>query len=391
MSRTTCARLLLLAPLALALVLALDRTPVEAAGNPAKDSDDFFAAKGEVISLTIDIDKTNLDSLRREPRKYVKATLTEGKTVYKDVGIHLKGAAGSWRGIDDKPGLTLNMNKFGGKELFHGMDKWHLANSVQDPSYLSELICGELYRAAGVPASRVSHALVTINGKKRGLYYLKEGYDKHFRKRHFADHHGNFYDGGFLREIDQPLQQLSGKGDVKVHTDLKALFDTTKVKKEDRFDKMAKLLDVDKFVSYLCLQVLTWDWDGYPMKRNNYRIYHEPKKDKIIFIPSGMDQMWGDPRGSLFPHFEGTVARAFLETPQGRKRYLERMEEILKKVYNSDAMVKRLTELEKRVQPALASVDREAGRQYAGQVKRLKDAIPVRAKSIEDQLKKAKK
>jgi spore coat protein H len=26
--------------------------------------------------------------------------------------------------------------------LFHGMDKFHLANSLQDPSYLSELLCG---------------------------------------------------------------------------------------------------------------------------------------------------------------------------------------------------------------------------------------------------------
>src|SRR5206468_1723491 len=80
---------------------------------------------------------------RREPRKYVKATLKEGdKVVYKDVGVHLKGAAGSFRYIDDKPNVTVNMNKFGGTQLFHGMDKFHLTNSLQDPSYIEELICG---------------------------------------------------------------------------------------------------------------------------------------------------------------------------------------------------------------------------------------------------------
>lgn len=384
------ARLLLLTSLVLAAVLTLSKRPADAASKAAKESDDFFASK-DVISLSIDLDKKELEALRREPRKYARATLTEGKAVYKDVAIHVKGAAGSWRGIDDKPGLTLNMDKFGGKALFHGLDKWHLANSVQDPSYLSELICGELYRAAGVPAARVTHALVTINGKKRGLYYLKEGYDSGFRKRHFEAANGNFYDGGFLREIDQPLQHLSGDEDTKKYDDLKALVAATKVKKEERFAKMAKVLDVDRFVSYLCLQVLTWDWDGYPINRNNYRVYHEPKKDKLIFIPSGMDQMWGDPRGPLFPNFQGNVARALLETPEGRERYLKRMDEILKKVYVSEALVKRLGELEKQVQPALASVDKGAARDYAGQVKRLKDAIPVRAKSIEDQLKKVKK
>src|SRR6185369_10064116 len=117
--------------------------------------------------------------LRREPRKYVKATLKEdGKVVARDIGVHIKGAAGSFRGIDDKPGLTLNMNKFGTEARFHGMDKFHLANSVQDPSYLSELLCGELFRAAGVPTSRIGHAVVTINGRGRGLYYVKEGYDR---------------------------------------------------------------------------------------------------------------------------------------------------------------------------------------------------------------------
>ena len=66
--------------------------------------------------------------------------------------------------------------------------------------------------------------IVSINGKKKGLYYLKEGYDTHFLKVHFGNSDGNFYDGGFLREIDQPLQLISTKNDVKSHADLKALF-----------------------------------------------------------------------------------------------------------------------------------------------------------------------
>src|SRR5439155_8775215 len=126
--------------------------------------------------LNIEIGAKEMDALRREPRKYVRATLKEAEKnvekVYKEIGVHCKGAAGSFRGIDDKAGLTINMNKFGNDQsLFYGMDKFHLANSVQDPSYLSELICGELMLAAGVPASRCSHAVVSINGQRRGFYY----------------------------------------------------------------------------------------------------------------------------------------------------------------------------------------------------------------------------
>jgi spore coat protein CotH len=378
---------------AAALLLAAFAAAARAESQAAfKESDEYFKS-ATIVELDLEIGKKELDSLRGEPRKYVKITFKEGgKVVGKDVGIHLKGAAGSFRGIDDKPGLTINMDKFVAGQTFHGMDKFHLANSVQDPSYLSELICGELFRAAGVPASRIQHVVLSINGKRRGFYYLKEGYDKFFLTRHFGNNAGNFYDGGFLRDIDQPLQLIHTKDDVKEQAELKALVAATRIAKpEERFAKMEKLLDLDKFLAYTALESITWDWDGYPMNRNNYRIYHDPKHDKIVFIPSGMDQMFGEPRGPVLPNFQGLVAHTLIETLQGKERYLAKVEEIMKKVYNADALVKRLDELEKRVQPALASVDAGAGRDYKSQVNRLREAIKIRAKDVEEQMKKLKK
>jgi spore coat protein H len=382
--RTNRYRLLLAA-----LLCGLFAPPSAHAQKAAKQSDAFFQSD-KVLNLSIDIGPKELEALRRDPRKYVKATLKDGHTVYANIGVHLKGAAGSFRGIDDKPGLTLNMNKFDEEKLFHGMDKFHLANSVQDPSYLSELICGEMFRAAGVPASRVSHAIVTVNGRKRGMYYLKEGYDKYFLRRHFGNRNGNLYDGGFLRDVDQPLQLLTGKDDVKPHSDLKALTAAARIgNAKQRFEKLETILDMDKFLSYLALEVITWDWDGYPMNRNNYRIYHDPKRDKLVFIPSGMDQMYGNPGGPIMPGFQGFVARAVMETPEGKKRYLAKLAEINKSI-KPDAVSKRLDALQLRVQPALASIDKGAGRDYPNQVNRLRDAIRQRSKTIEKQLKTAK-
>src|SRR5262249_22923107 len=187
-------RLLRFWPLGLpgALIACALGLPTGSAGGEKKaDESEKLFTGGKVLQLSIELGPKELESLRKEPRKYVKCTLKEGETVYQDVGIHLKGGIGSFRKIDDKPALTLNMDKFKKRQRFHGLDKFHLANSVQDPSYLSEFIGGELFRAAGVPASRITHAVVTINGKKRGLYYLKEGYDHQFLKRHFKNHRGN--------------------------------------------------------------------------------------------------------------------------------------------------------------------------------------------------------
>lgn len=357
-----------------------------AAQSPRKASDAFFADP-RVRTLEIELGTKELEALRRDPRKYVPCTLKDGAEVYPRVGIHLKGAAGSFRGIDDRPGLTLNMNKFGAEKLFHGMDKFHLANSVQDNSYVNELLASEMFRAAGIPASRITHAFVVVAGRKRGLYYLKEGYDKYFLKRHFGTASGNLYDGGFLRDIDQPLKLLRGKNDVQDHADLKALTAAVREpKRAVRLQKLEKSLALDKFVDFLCLETLIWDWDGYPMNRNNYRVHHDAARDRITFFPSGMDQLFGDPNGPLFPNFQGMVARAYLEIPEGRKRYVDRMDHLLRTVFVPEVLDKRLDDLQRRLQPVLASIDPGLGRNYPNEIARIRNAIRQRARVLREQV-----
>ena len=377
-----------LALLAPALLLAAFVPASPARDKEADDAAKSYFDRGEIPELTIELADKDADSLRREPRKYVKCVVKEGKKVVgKDVGIHLKGAAGSFRGFDDKPGLTLNMDKFVDDQKFHGLDKFHLANSAQDGSYISEQFCGELFRAAGVPAARCTHAVVTLQGRPRGFYYLKEGYDSDFLRRNFGQSIGNLYDGGFLQDIDAKLQVISSKEDVKEQADLNALLAASRIPDAgERFKKMEQLLDMDKFISYVALDMILCDWDGYPSKCNNYRVYHNPKTNKITFIPSGMDQMLGDPNFPLM-QFGGRIARKVLDTPEGKKRYAARVEELLKTVFKVDDMVKRLDELEKRVQPALAKADAGAGRDYKNQVNRLRDAVKQRHKAVTEQLK----
>jgi spore coat protein H len=231
---------------------------------------DFFES-GRVPHIRIEIAKTNMDSLRRDARKYVPATFRDGDTAYTNVAIRLKGAAGSFRPVDDRPALTLNFDKYVDGQSFHGLEKMHLNNSVQDPSYMTELICGELFVAAGIPAARTAHARVELNGRDLGLYVLKEGFDKKFLKRHFEDPNGNLYDGGFLREITEPLEMDSGKDNS--HADLKALAQAAQESDPSaRLAALKKVLDVDRFLTYMAVEVITWDWDGYPMKHNNYRV-----------------------------------------------------------------------------------------------------------------------
>jgi spore coat protein CotH len=157
-----------------------------------------------------------------EQRPVVKAMIQEGGVLYTNVAVHLKGAAGSFRSVDDDPCFTLNFEKFAPSQSFHGLHKLSLNNSVQDPSYMTERICRELFEAAGVPAPRAGYAKLQLNGRDLGLRVMVEGWSKQFLKRYFKDTRGNLYDGGFLQDITDPLEVNSGDN-PKDHSDLRSL------------------------------------------------------------------------------------------------------------------------------------------------------------------------
>jgi spore coat protein H len=377
--------MMVIVPWMVASALAL---PAGAKEKRAKiDLSDEFLTHGPIPVLRIEIRGTNLTALRRNDRQYVRATVREGDTVYSNVAVHVKGMAGSRRDLSDRPCLTLNFDKFVDDQRFHGLDKIHLNNSVQDPSYFTEILCGELFRAGGVPAPRGTHARVQLNGRDLGLYVLLEGFDKSFLRRYFKNPNGNLYDGGFLKEITDSIECTSGSGDVRPHSELRALAAAA----EDpdparRVERLEKLLDLDRFISFVALEVMTWHWDGYTMKRNNYRVYHDPDTGKIHFFAHGMDQMFWDSRGSIYPGIEGLVARQLLAAPEGKARYRERMAELVNTIFRAELLTNRLNQLQARLRPVLEKIDLGEARNHDGAVANLRNQIVARARFLEDEL-----
>lgn len=363
--------------------------------RPKEDPSAAFFAALPVVRLEIDVGEPELSDLLRDERTYVRSTVREldagggaVANVYRDVGIHLKGARGSYRPFHSTPALSLNFDKFTAGQKFHGIDKLHLNNSVQDPSYLCEFVTGELFRAAGVPAARVAFALVTLNNRPRGLYVLKEGFDRTFLSRHFADRDGNLYDGGFLSDIDEPLRRTSGAGPGD-HSDLARLAEAaSELDPARRLERLEAVLDLDRFLSFIAVEVLTWHWDGYAMKSNNYRIYHDPASGRFVFLPHGMDQMFGHARGPIVPDAGGLVARAVLSTAAGRERYLRRLGEIVERIFVAEDLTRRIDDVAPIVRAALAELgedlDGEKPRRHDAAVAELRSRVADRAQAVRE-------
>src|SRR5262249_22890778 len=143
---------------------------------------------------------------------------------------------------------------------------------------------------------RADFATVLLNGRDLGLYVMLEGYNKDFLRRYFKNVKGNLYDGGFCQEVGSGLTVNSGDHPDD-RTDIDRLMAAAREPVETRWARLQEILDTDRFISMLAMEVLTCHWDGYGLNRNNYRLFHNLETDRMIFMPHGLDQMFDYPPG----------------------------------------------------------------------------------------------
>jgi hypothetical protein len=244
--------------------------------------------------------------------------------------------------------------------------------------------------AAGIPAPRADYAMVELNGRKLGVFVLLEGYNRLFLKRHFKNTKGNLYDGGFLKDIDSHLATNSGEN-PNDQSDLQALVDAAgEPDTTNRFSQLDKVLDMDRFISFIATEVMICHWDGYALNRNNFRVYHDMDKDRIMFMPHGMDQMFGvvmtDANMAIRPPMQGLVAKALMETAEGRRRFYERLNLLNQTVFNLDSLTNRIEQLVTRLRPVLAETGASAVENYDGAVSAFQERVIQRKQNLDEQL-----
>jgi hypothetical protein len=140
------------------------------------------------------------------------------------------------------------------------------------------------------------------------------------------------------------------------------------------------------------MEIMLAHWDGYTMNKNNFRVFHDKSSDRLLFLPHGMDQMFGvfrsTPATTITPHMKGLVARSMVEVPEARRRYLERMSQLLTNVFKVPALTNRVQHLAAQLGPALA--DNPATLvNFSFGVERLVNRMAQRAASVAQQLQEA--
>ncbi len=372
--------------LTMGVISASGATPVAAsiptAARGVALGNELFS-NGPIHHIRIEIAPKDIVKLRQSSHEYVPAVVRDEKEWREQVGIHLKGSTGSFRPIDGKPGLTLNFEKFVQGQRFYGLRKIHLNNSVEDPSYMNELLGGELFRAAGVPAPRVTHAVVELNGRKLGLYLLKEGFTEDFLSLYFHRTDGKLYEPAAGHDAGEPLKAVSGDGPDD-QADLARLAAAAHEPDfHQRWQRLGQILDLETFISFMAMEVMAGHRDGYCLARNNFRIYHDLDTDRMLFFPHGMDQLFGRADAAMQPQMSGLIARAVIETPQGRQQYRQRFAFLLTNVFDVPALPRRADVVASQLRQVLS---KKEGRALDNEVATVKERMVMRRRDLEKQL-----
>ena len=182
----------------------IDLTVYATPGNPNpwdpglnKDPSELLFAQDRLDRFDIRLPEASLEALEADPYSWVEGSIGFEGVYLSPVGVHIKGAWGSLRELDQKFALKVKVNQYIDGQRLRGLQKLTFNNMVQDPSCVHERLAYQVFRDAGVPAPRTSHTEIYLNGEYRGLYAHVESEDDVFLERWFGDGKGNLYEGAY--------------------------------------------------------------------------------------------------------------------------------------------------------------------------------------------------
>ncbi len=215
------------------------------------------------------------------------------------VGVHLKGAWGSWRDISGKAAFKIKMDAFVKGQTLLGVSRITLNNMVQDPTYLRETISYRLYRNLGIPSPRTGYANVSLNGIDYGLHLNVETMNKQMLKR-WGVSSAHLYKGAVpyfpdLTSGSEPMFAIES-GDKTNTSDLTEFMELNNLSGKAWWDAVSARMDMDLLTLGWASEIYSGHWDGYVRNLNNYFVNFD-NDGKVQLLPWGVDQTWGGALG----------------------------------------------------------------------------------------------
>jgi spore coat protein H len=307
---------------------------------------------------------------------YVSSTIQFNGETWNSVGFRYSGnstLANSWRSGTQKISFRLDFDQFADtdkatkNQRFYGFKQMAFKSGAMDGSYLREKLTADIFRAAGVAASKTAFYEVYVDygeGQKYfGLYTAVEVVDDTLIKTQFSDGSGNVYkpegsgaafvqgsfsEGSFEKQTNQKAADWSDIQAVfaALHSDLRTT-DPAAWRAG-----LEKVFDVDAFLRWLAADTIIQNWDTYGTMAHNYYLYTNPGTGKVTWIPWDNNEALNAKRGGG-PGGQGGGVRALdlstvserwplirylADDPVYLAKYKQNLKEIIQTAFQPDAL-----------------------------------------------------
>ncbi len=370
-------------------------TPPDAWVRPGPDESDRVFEIGRLVEVDLEIAAEDWNALRIQrrggfdvrgadcldepfpsPYDWFRATVTVDGARYPDVGVRKKGFYGSVS--DARPSLKIRFDKYREGQTHETHTRLTLNNGRQDPSRLRTCLAYSVFADAGLPAPRCNFAHLRVNGRDMGVFAHVESLKRPFLRRHFQSDEGHLYEGtlsDFRPEYRGTIEQKTDE-ETPYTAPIDRLVEAAAVPDAELLPALEAVLDLDRFLSFWALEVLTAHWDGYAGNTNNFWFYDDPTSGRVVFIPWGPDATFRKPR-LLFEGQEapwsvmatGLLARRLYLHPEGQARYLERLDALLEQTWDEGRLLARVEAWEALVRPAVLPENRAPFEQNLGELR----------------------
>lgn len=284
--------------------------------------------------------------------------MTDGKT-YPDVGVHFRGSSSYMMvGEGRKRSLNLSLDFAHEDQRLLGYRTVNLLNSHRDPTFLRSILYYHIARHY-LPAPQANYVKLVVNGESWGIYVNAQQFNKDFVKEWFPDGKGARWKvpgsprgSAGLAYLGDDVATYRQKYEIKTKDDPKswtALITLCRTLKETPIDKlesaMMPLLDIDQAISFLALENVFINSDGYWVRASDFELYQDAKGrfhiipydgNETFNVPEGGGRMGGgEPiNGVELDPFAGSsdagkpLLNRLLKVPALRQRYLARVREM---------------------------------------------------------------
>lgn len=278
------------------------------------------------------------------------------------------------------------------KNAYHtikGVRKVDLKWFKDDPSYVREVFCYDVFRRFGVwTAARDVYARVWIKVENTseayfGVYGMLEHIDREFiasRREGFGDTSGSLWKCSYGADLRRTSADFSPEDDKRDHVyELKSSslsFEEAREQlrdfisklgslKGDRlYDWLASTMDIDLLLRTYAVNVAVGMWDDYWNNSNNYYLY-VTREGKVFFIPFDYDNTLGtsyfcgvqSDSGRQDPYAWGSgdnpLILTVLQNPRWKAQYRSYLKELCggEGLCSPYAAIRRISEWQGRIRP----------------------------------------